>query len=63
LQAAFKRCKDQGWAFYGMDSQIYSVDAALADSADFDPHEAKYLTPDPLVPINTHGAYRDSGGW
>jgi hypothetical protein len=61
LGKAFAGCKAAGLAFYGVDGNINAIDAGLApqglvitERVDLSVH---------LVEVNTHGTYRDSGGW
>jgi len=62
LSSAFKLCGDAGLAFFGMDSALLAVDATRVPIGT--PLVSTSLRErDSFIEVNTHGTYRDSGGW
>lgn len=64
LERAFHKCSDLGLTFVGMDTALLAFDSKTLDFVGWseDPHKAMRDLGQGYS-VNTHGAYRDSGGW
>lgn len=63
LQRAFAACKRSGVVFMGMDSDVYcySVDRFAELERLNNPFDSRWSSN--AIRVDTHGAYKDSGGW
>lgn len=63
LEKAFAACVKAGVVFIGMDRDMYCYDAKRFDKLEgmADPFSPRW--PEQSIKIDTHGAYKDSGGW
>lgn len=69
LERAFRKCKEAGIAFYGMDCALYAISE---DKVNTNPRKHGQCNSQDNVhdslneygyDVNTHGAYSDSGGF
>lgn len=65
LEAAFKACGEAGLAFVGMDNNlhVYDAKALRAEGGPLNDLYAAQIALGQGQIVETHGAYRDSGGW